>query len=79
MKWRVERLKDFDENAVSQNNDEVLYEGNANSENWMIVGRKRGHVSLSTKQGARSSKVEAYNNHFILLWPLRRKSWRSTM
>ncbi|XP_059591723.1 trafficking protein particle complex II-specific subunit 130 homolog [Vitis vinifera] len=53
MKWRVERLKDFDENAVSQNNDEVLYEVNANSENWMIVGRKRGHVSLSTKQGSR--------------------------
>ncbi|KAJ9671728.1 hypothetical protein PVL29_025436 [Vitis rotundifolia] len=53
MKWRVERLKDFDENAVSQNNDEVLYEVNANSENWMIAGRKRGHVSLSTKQGSR--------------------------
>ncbi|XP_059593977.1 trafficking protein particle complex II-specific subunit 130 homolog isoform X2 [Vitis vinifera] len=53
MKWRVERLKDFDENAVSQNNDEVLYEVNANSENWMIVGMKRGHVSLSTKQGSR--------------------------
>ncbi|KAL6343143.1 hypothetical protein AAG906_020932 [Vitis piasezkii] len=35
MKWRVERLKDFDEN------------------NWMIVGSKRGHVSLSTKQGSR--------------------------
>ncbi|RVW60268.1 Trafficking protein particle complex II-specific subunit 130-like [Vitis vinifera] len=33
--------------------DEVLYEVNANSENWMIVGRKRGHVSLSTKQGSR--------------------------
>ncbi|CBI33515.3 trafficking protein particle complex II-specific subunit 130 homolog [Vitis vinifera] len=52
MKWRVERLKEFDENAVSQNNDEVLYEVNA-SENWMIVGKKRGHVSLSTKQGSR--------------------------
>nr|GFC56217.1 trafficking protein particle complex II-specific subunit 130 homolog [Tanacetum cinerariifolium] len=43
MKWRVERLKE-------ENNDEVLYEVNANSENWMIAGRKRGHVSLSTKQ-----------------------------
>ncbi|KAK9269657.1 hypothetical protein L1049_001435 [Liquidambar formosana] len=52
MKWRVERLKDF-ENEVSQNNDEVLYEVNANSENWMIAGRKRGHVSVSTKQGSR--------------------------
>nr|GEZ35519.1 trafficking protein particle complex II-specific subunit 130 homolog [Tanacetum cinerariifolium] len=41
---RVERLKE-------ENNDEVLYEVNANSENWMIAGRKRGHVSLSTKQG----------------------------
>lgn len=31
--------------------DEILYEVNANSENWMIAGRKRGHVSLSTRQG----------------------------
>lgn len=31
--------------------DEVLYEVNANSENWMIAGRKRGHVSLSEEQG----------------------------
>ncbi|XP_015896085.1 trafficking protein particle complex II-specific subunit 130 homolog isoform X1 [Ziziphus jujuba] len=53
MKWRVERLKDFEENNISQRNDEVLYEVNANTENWMIAGRKRGHVSLSTKQGSR--------------------------
>ncbi|KAJ7981709.1 trafficking protein particle complex II-specific subunit 130-like [Quillaja saponaria] len=53
MKWRVERLKDFEEKIVSQNNDEVLYEVNANSENWMIAGRKRGHASISTKQGSR--------------------------
>ncbi|KAF8409326.1 hypothetical protein HHK36_005400 [Tetracentron sinense] len=52
MRWRVERLKDFEENAVSHN-DEVLYEVNANPENWMIAGRKRGHVSFSTKQGSR--------------------------
>nr|XP_043628055.1 trafficking protein particle complex II-specific subunit 130 homolog isoform X2 [Erigeron canadensis] len=49
MKWRVERLKYLEE----ENNDEVLYEVNANSENWMIAGRKRGHVALSTKQGSR--------------------------
>ncbi|XP_059661539.1 trafficking protein particle complex II-specific subunit 130 homolog isoform X2 [Cornus florida] len=53
MKWRVERLKDFQENEVPENNDEVLYEVNANSENWMIAGRKRGHASISTKQGSR--------------------------
>ncbi|KAI3702892.1 hypothetical protein L6452_28645 [Arctium lappa] len=49
MKWRVERLKYLEE----ENNDEVLYEVNANSENWMIAGRKRGHVPLSAKQGSR--------------------------
>ncbi|XP_024156970.1 trafficking protein particle complex II-specific subunit 130 homolog [Rosa chinensis] len=53
MKWRVERLKDFEENELSHNNDEVLYEVNANTESWMVAGRKRGHVSLSAKQGSR--------------------------
>ncbi|XP_059441015.1 trafficking protein particle complex II-specific subunit 130 homolog isoform X2 [Corylus avellana] len=53
MKWRVERLRDFKEDEVSKHNDEVLYEVNANSDNWMIAGRKRGHVSVSTKQGSR--------------------------
>lgn len=53
MTWRVERLKYFEENAISENKDEVLYEVNANSENWMIAGRKRGHVPLSIKQGSR--------------------------
>lgn len=53
MQWRVERLKYLDEKEVSQQSDEVLYEVNANSGNWMIAGRKRGHVSLSIKQGAR--------------------------
>ncbi|KAM6553553.1 hypothetical protein CsatB_014315 [Cannabis sativa] len=52
MKWRVERLKDL-QNEVLQQRDEVLYEVNANKENWMIAGRKRGHVSLSEKQGSR--------------------------
>ncbi|KNA16796.1 hypothetical protein SOVF_085990 [Spinacia oleracea] len=50
--WRIERLKDAGE-MVPQNNEEVLYEVDANSENWMIAGRKRGHISLSTKQGSR--------------------------
>lgn len=31
--------------------DDVLYEVHANSDHWMIAGRKRGHVLLSTKQG----------------------------
>ncbi|KAF6138196.1 hypothetical protein GIB67_011036 [Kingdonia uniflora] len=53
MRWRVERLKDFDENISSPDNDEVLYEVDANQENWMIAGRKRGHVSLSIMQGSR--------------------------
>ncbi|KAE8680151.1 TRS130 protein [Hibiscus syriacus] len=53
LKWRLERLKDIEESKVPQNDDEVLYEVNANSDNWMIAGRKRGHVSLSTKQGSR--------------------------
>ncbi|XP_074319363.1 trafficking protein particle complex II-specific subunit 130 homolog [Silene latifolia] len=47
--WRMERLKDSDDKIVPQSN-EVLYEVDANSENWMIAGRKRGHVALSTKQ-----------------------------
>ncbi|XP_044499943.1 trafficking protein particle complex II-specific subunit 130 homolog isoform X2 [Mangifera indica] len=53
MQWRVERLKDFEENEACQSKDEVLYEVNANSDNWMIAGRKRGHISLPTKQGSR--------------------------
>lgn len=48
--WRIERLKDLEGNTVPE---EVLYEIDANSDNWMIAGRKRGHVSLSTKQGSR--------------------------
>ncbi|GKD65932.1 trafficking protein particle complex II-specific subunit 130 homolog isoform X1, partial [Tanacetum coccineum] len=46
MKWRVERLKYMDE--------ELMYEINANKKNWMIAGRKRGHATLSTKQGSRT-------------------------
>ncbi|XP_051133822.1 trafficking protein particle complex II-specific subunit 130 homolog [Andrographis paniculata] len=53
MKWRVERLKDSEENEPSDYLDEVLYEIKVNSENWMIAGRKRGYVSLSKKQGSR--------------------------
>jgi hypothetical protein len=48
IKWRVERLKHY-----SPNDDEILYEIDAKSENWMIAGRKRGHVPLSTEQGSR--------------------------
>ncbi|KAL8224661.1 hypothetical protein R6Q59_000243 [Mikania micrantha] len=48
MKWRVERLK-----YLEENNDEVHYEVNANSEHWMIAGRKQGQVPLSIKQGSR--------------------------
>ncbi|KAL9257685.1 Trafficking protein particle complex II-specific subunit 130-like protein [Drosera capensis] len=46
--WRIERLKDFEEES-----EDILYEVDANSENWMIAGRKRGHISLSAKQGSR--------------------------
>ncbi|GFS39156.1 similar to CLUB [Actinidia rufa] len=53
MKWRVERLKDFKANMLSDKSDEVLYEVNASWENWMVAGRKRGHVPLSTNQGSR--------------------------
>ncbi|XP_077243239.1 CLUB isoform X2 [Tasmannia lanceolata] len=53
MRWRIERLKDFEENLPSSKQDEVLYEINANSENWMIAGRKCGHASLPKKQGSR--------------------------
>ncbi|KAL6538361.1 hypothetical protein OROGR_012349 [Orobanche gracilis] len=53
MNWRVERLKDLNEKVNSDNLDEVLYEVSVNPENWMVAGRKRGYVSLSTKQGSR--------------------------
>ncbi|KAL0728988.1 hypothetical protein Bca4012_025081 [Brassica carinata] len=54
MQWRVERLKGLKgREAVGHQHDEVLYEVNANSENWMIAGRKRGYVSLSEEQGSR--------------------------
>lgn len=35
----------------------MLYEINANSEHWMIAGRKRGHVSVSTKQGLQTASL----------------------
>lgn len=53
MQWRVERLKGLEDNGISEHNGEVLYEVSANSENWMLAGRKRGHVTLSTIQGSR--------------------------
>ncbi|CAN4104154.1 unnamed protein product [Withania somnifera] len=53
MRWRVERLKSLEKYAASENNDDVLYEVHANSDHWMIAGRKTGHVLLSTKQGSR--------------------------
>lgn len=47
---------------------EVLYEVDANSENWMIAGRKRGHVSLSTKQGiSKSSNVYDKSNSITIV------------
>ncbi|KAM0948506.1 putative TRAPP II complex, TRAPPC10 protein [Dioscorea sansibarensis] len=53
MQWRVERLKDVEESPGSPLDDELLYEINVNPDNWMIAGRKRGHVSLSMIQGSR--------------------------
>ncbi|XP_044472800.1 trafficking protein particle complex II-specific subunit 130 homolog isoform X2 [Mangifera indica] len=54
MQWTVERLKDLEDTESSQGKDEVLYELNANSDNWMIAGRKRGYISLPTKQGSKT-------------------------
>lgn len=53
MRWRIERLIDLEDSPSSSCKDEVLYEVDANPENWMIAGRKRGHVSLSKTQGSR--------------------------
>ncbi|XP_050218333.1 trafficking protein particle complex II-specific subunit 130 homolog [Mercurialis annua] len=53
MKWRIERLKGSSDDQISEQCGEVLYEVSANSEIWMIAGRKRGHVSLSAKKGSR--------------------------
>ncbi|KAI4366085.1 hypothetical protein MLD38_022008 [Melastoma candidum] len=54
IKWRIERLKDLKEtDSLGKFNDEILYEVNANSVNWMIAGRKRGYISLSNEQGSR--------------------------
>lgn len=42
----------------------MLYEVNANTENWMIAGRKRGHVSLSEKQGSlNKSNLPTFSFH----------------
>ncbi|KAG0465765.1 hypothetical protein HPP92_019929 [Vanilla planifolia] len=53
MKWRLERLQDLGETPSYLSKDEVLYEVDANPENWMVAGRKRGHVSLAATQGSR--------------------------
>ncbi|CAM8954601.1 unnamed protein product [Rhodiola kirilowii] len=53
MKWRVEKLKEFENIEVRKSNAEIMYEIIANSENWMIAGRRRGLVSLSSEQGSR--------------------------
>ncbi|KAJ1265685.1 hypothetical protein BS78_08G094400 [Paspalum vaginatum] len=51
MKWRVERLKTPEDASISGN--EILYQVDANPQNWMVAGRKCGHVSLSNEQGSR--------------------------
>eukprot|EP01018_Ginkgo_biloba_P022070 Gb_23994 [translate_table: standard] len=54
MRWRVERLKGCVEDlSAKKEQEELLYEVEANSENWMIAGRKRGHVLLPAFVGAR--------------------------
>ncbi|PKA56798.1 hypothetical protein AXF42_Ash002101 [Apostasia shenzhenica] len=54
VRWRLERLKDLEETHLSSiSKDELLYEVDANPENWMIAGRKRGHVSLEATRGSR--------------------------
>ncbi|GJN34821.1 hypothetical protein PR202_gb23519 [Eleusine coracana subsp. coracana] len=51
MKWRVERLKSHEDASIS--GDEILYQIDANPQNWMIAGRKCGHISLSNAHGSR--------------------------
>ncbi|KAM0824713.1 hypothetical protein ACQ4PT_070010 [Festuca glaucescens] len=51
MKWRVERLKDLEEASLS--GDGILYQVDANPQNWMVAGRKCGHISFSEAQGSR--------------------------
>ncbi|CAD6269893.1 unnamed protein product [Miscanthus lutarioriparius] len=51
MRWRVERLKTPEDASISVN--EILYQVEANPQNWMVAGRKCGHVSLSNEQGSR--------------------------
>ncbi|RCV20734.1 hypothetical protein SEVIR_4G080000v4 [Setaria viridis] len=51
MRWRVERLKNPEDASIS--GDEILYQVDANPQNWMVAGRKCGHVSLSNEQGSR--------------------------
>ncbi|KAJ3681363.1 hypothetical protein LUZ60_015852 [Juncus effusus] len=54
VKWRIERLKELESSEIlSSCGDEVVYEVEANPQNWMVAGRKRGHVSLSKTQGSR--------------------------
>lgn len=36
-------------NSISQ--DEILYQVDANPQNWMVAGRKSGHISFSEAQG----------------------------
>lgn len=51
MRWRVERLKNPEDASLLA--DEILYQVDANPQNWMVAGRKCGHVSLSNEQGSR--------------------------
>ncbi|KAF3336304.1 Trafficking protein particle complex II-specific subunit 130 [Carex littledalei] len=53
VRWRIERLKNPETDVSASCRDEVLYEVEAQPQNWMVAGRKRGHVSLSTAQGSR--------------------------
>lgn len=39
----------------------MLYEVNANTANWMIAGRKRGHVSLSPVRGTEYFLIIPYS------------------
>ncbi|KAL5972557.1 hypothetical protein ACLOJK_039361 [Asimina triloba] len=61
IRWRVERLRDLKRDTTSTDDDEVLYDIKANPNNWMIAGRKRGHVLLSKKQ-AKQQEVR-FENH----------------
>lgn len=55
LNWRIERLKSEKNSSSNECTEDALYEVDAIQENWMIAGKKRGHVLLPSTQGSRVS------------------------